>query len=173
MRARVSRGFTIVEAIISMVIIAIAALAMTSVLSLAFSHSSDSLLHTKTAVLAQIYVEEIQGRRFDEMTPVGGTPPCSPATVACGAIGVEGESRTGFDDVDDYHGLDETPPRDALDQPMPEFDGFRVQVAVAYATPGQVTAWQLDDVTDAKVITVTVTTPDGSAREFSAVRGNF
>lgn len=171
---RVSHGFTLVEAIISMMIISIAALAMASALGMAFSHSSDSLLHTKTTQLAQAYVDEIQARRYDELSPVGGTPPCSPLTVACSLVmGVDGESRVAFDDVDDYHGVDDSPPLDSLAQPMPDFAGFRVQVAVTYASAAQVTAWQLDDVSDAKIVTVTVTTPAGKARDFPVVLGNY
>jgi MSHA pilin protein MshD len=171
---RASAGFTLVEAIISMMIISIAALAMASALGMAFSHSSDNLLHTKTMQLAQAYVDEIQARRYDELTPSGGAPPCSPATVACSlTLGVDGESRIAFDDVDDYHGVDDTPPRDSLAQPMPDFAGFRVQVAVSYASAAQVVAWQLDDVSDAKIITVTVTTPAGKSRDFPVVRGNY
>ena len=173
MSGKLQCGFTLVEAIVSMLIIAVAALAMTAALSGAFSSSSDSLLYTKTIQLAQAYTEEIQGRRYDENTPLGGLPPCSSGGPACGAIGAEGESRADFDDVDDYDGLSETPPRNSLDQPMTEFAGFRVDVSVAYANAAQVAAWSLDAATDAKIITVTVTTPDGQARVFPVVRGNF
>ena len=169
MRLRVSRGFTLVETIVSMVIISIAGLAIASALGVAFTHSSDNLLHTKTNQLAQAYIEEIQSRRYDEATPIGGTPPCSP----CGPIGSEGELRTEFDDVDDYDGVDDLPPLNSLAQPMTDFPGFRVQVAVAYASAAQVAAWQLDDTSDAKVITVTVTAPDGASRVFPAIRANF
>ena len=156
-----------------MLIISVAALAMGVALSGAFSRSSDSLLYTKIIQLAQGYTEEIQSRRYDENTPPGGVPPCSSGGPVCGAIGPEGETRVDFDDVDDYDGLSESPPRDSLDQPMTGYDGFTVDVSVAYASAAQVTAWGLDAATDAKVITVTVTTPDGNARAFPVVRGNF
>jgi MSHA pilin protein MshD len=171
--AHVSKGFTLVETIVAMVLISIAALAMASVLGVAFSHSSDSLFNTKTVQLAQAYIEEIQSRRFDETTPLGGTPPCSAATITCSAVGPDGEARTAFDDVDDYHGLNESPPRNAAGAVLSEFSGFRVQVAVSYPTAAQVTAWQLDDASDAKVVVVTVVTPEGKSRDFPFVRGNF
>ena len=156
-----------------MALISIAALAMASALGVAFSHSSDSLLHTKTVQLAQAYIEEIQSRRFDEATPIGGTPPCSVVTVSCSAIGPDSEVRVTFDDVDDYHGLDDLPPLDSLGQPLAEYPGFRVQVEVAYPSAAQLAAWLLDDVSDVKLITVTVTSPDGVVRTFPFVRGNY
>ena len=173
MRAFVNKGFTLVEAIVAMVIISIAALAMASALGVAFSHSSDSLLNTKILQLGHAYLEEIQSRRFDERSGLTGLPPCTPAGVNCGAIGPEGETRRRFDDVDDYHGLVESPPLDANGDPRTEFSGFNVQVNIAYVNATQIAAWQLDDSSDAKVITVTVIAPDGQSRTFQQIRGNY
>lgn len=172
-RAFVNKGFTLVETIVAMVIISIAALAMASSLGVAFSHSSDSLLNTKFLQLGHAYLEEIQSRRFDERSGLTGLPPCTPAGTNCGAVGPEGETRRRFDDVDDYDGLVESPPLDANGDPRTEFPGFSVQVDVAYATATQMTAWQLDDSTDAKIVTVTVIAPDGKSRTFQQIRGNF
>ena len=173
MLKRASQGFTLVETIVSMLVISVAALAMASALGVAFSHSSDSLLYAKSGHLAQAYIEEIQSRRYDENAAPGGKPSCAPATTPCSAIGSDGETRIQFDDVDDYDGLDDLPPRNSLDQPLTDYPGFRVQVAVTYATAAQVTAWQLDDVSDAKLAVVTVTTPDGKSRGYPILRGNY
>lgn len=173
MRKLASQGFTLVEAIVSMLVISVAALAMASSLGVAFSHSSDSLLFAKSGHLAQAYIEEIQARRYDEAAAPGGKPSCAPSTIPCSAIGSDGETRTGFDDVDDYDGLDESPPRNSLDQVLTDYAGFRVQVSVSYASAAQVTAWQLDDVSDAKVVDVSITSPDGKSRSYSSVRANY
>lgn len=173
MKKLVNRGFTLIETIVAMLIISIAALAMASALGFAFARSSDGLLEAKLVYIAQGYLEEIQSRRYDESTPVGGTPPCQPLTSSCGSLGPESETRDTFDDVDDYHGLVESPPRDGQNQPLTQFNGFSAAVTVAYATAGQITDWGLDDTTDAKIVTVTIAAPGGEVRSFPLIRGNF
>ena len=167
------RGFTLVELVVTLVVISIVLLGVTYALSFAFRHQSDGLWQAKAVTLAQSYVEEIMARRYDEATPLGGVPPCSPATLPCTGIGADGEGRTGFDDVDDYHGLDEQPPLDSEGVPRADYAGYRVQVAVAYLTPAQVGDFALDDPTDAKRITVRVTPPGKSAMAFSMLRANY
>lgn len=166
-------GFTLVEAIISMLIVSIAAIAMASSMGLAFQHSADGLLENKAQQLGRAYVEEIRGKRFAEVTPAGGVPPCSSIGTPCGALGAESETRVQFDDVDDYDGLVDAPPRDSEDQIIPGYDRFSVAVSVNYATAGQVALWGLDHASDAKVVTVTVNTVDGQARRFPLVVGNY
>ncbi|XOV84060.1 MAG: prepilin-type N-terminal cleavage/methylation domain-containing protein [bacterium] len=172
MNKLVSSGFTLVETIVAMMIVSIAALAMASALGFAFSRSADGLLEAKVVYVAQAYLEEIQARRYDEVTPTGGTPPCQTA-VPCSSLGPDTESREHFDDVDDYHGLLDSPPRDGLNQVMPGFAGFAVAVDVSYASATQVAAWHLDDASDAKIVSLTVTTPDGHIRPFVMIRGNY
>ena len=92
MNKRVNSGFTLVETIVSMLIISIAALAMASSLGFAFARSSDGLLESKVVYIAQGYLEEIQARRYDEVTPVGGTPPCA-VLIPCSTPGPDAESR--------------------------------------------------------------------------------
>jgi MSHA pilin protein MshD len=173
MSASKQAGFTLIEAIISMVIVSIAAIALAGAMGLAFKHSADGLLDSKSQQLAMAYVEEIRGKRFAEVTPLGGVPPCSSIGTPCGALGPDGETRALFDDVDDYHGVADAPPRDSEDQVVPGFNSFAVAVDVFYATAAQVAAWGLDHASDAKVVTVTVTSADGQARRYPIVIGNY
>lgn len=166
-------GVTLVELIVTMMLISIAVLALSNTLAFAFSHQSDGLYQVKSAMLAKSYLEEISARRYDENTPVGGVPPCSAATLACSVPGSDGETRAQFDDIDDYHGLDETPPVDALGNPLDGYNGYRVEIAVSYADAAQIAAFNLNDATDAKLITVTVTPPGNSSVRFPMLRANF
>jgi MSHA pilin protein MshD len=166
-------GFTLVELVVTMVVIGIAMLGIAFALSFAFARQSDALWQVRTVALAEAYAEEILARRFDEVTPVGGVPPCSPSAMACGPAGDDGELRAEFDDVDDYHELDEQPPLDADGNPRAGYDRYRVQVSVAYLDAGQLAAFGLDHVSDGKLITVRVTPPGQAAIEFPVVRGNF
>lgn len=166
-------GFTLVELIVTMMLISVAVLGISYALSFAFSHQSDGLWQVKSIALAQSYIEEISARRFDEMTPVGGVPPCSASTTACTAPGPEGESRALFDDVDDYDGLNESPPRDAQGSARPGYEGYRVLISVEYMNAGQIGALNLDDATDAKLVLVSVIPPGGSTMSFPVLRTNF
>jgi len=158
-----------------MLVISIAALGVMYTLGLGLRHQSDSLWQTKAVALAESYMEEILARRYDEQSPLGGAPPCSTTTTACSVQSAfnDGETRAQFDDVDDYDGLVEQPPRDPYGNPRPDYDSYRVAVSVVYPNPTQVVALGLDAATDAKLVTVTVSTPEGGAMSFSALRGNF
>ncbi len=168
-------GFTLIELVVTMLIISIAALGVMYSLSLGLRHQSDAIWQPKAVALAESYMEEILGRRYDEQSPPGGTPACSTSTTACSPAGAfsDGEVRAQFDDVDDYDGLVEQPPRDVDGNPRPDYDSYRVAVSVAYATPAQVAQLGLDAATDAKLVTVTVTTQESGSMSFSALRANF
>jgi MSHA pilin protein MshD len=170
-----SRGFTLIELVVAMLILSIAGLGVTYALSMGLQHQSDALWQSKAVALGESYMEEILARRYDEHSPLGGVPPCSPATTACAAAGTfdDGEARIAYDDVDDYDGIDEQPPLDANGNARIGYDSYRVTVSVAYPTAVQIAAFGLDDRTDAKLVTVTVSTPAGGSMSFGAVRGNF
>ncbi len=167
------RGFTLVEMVLTIVIIAIAVAAITGTLAFAFRFQGEGIWRAKAMALADSYLEQILSRRFDETTPPGGNPPCTPATCTGAGAFDDGEARALFDDVDDYDGIDDLPPVDESGAALAGFDGYRVQVAVAYADAGQITAFGLADATDLKVVTLTVTPPGKPAMQFRALKANF
>ncbi|NJN52656.1 MAG: prepilin-type N-terminal cleavage/methylation domain-containing protein [Gammaproteobacteria bacterium] len=169
-----SRGFTLVEVVIAMLLISIAALGISYVLGIGFRHQSDALWQSKAVALAQAYHEEIASRRFDENSPLGGVPPCSASTTACSLATAfdDGELRATFDDVDDYDGLHDAPPLDSQGVIRSGYDSFTVGVTVTYADAALMAALGLDDATDAKRIRVTVSSPEGNL-VFTALRGNY
>ena len=71
---RKADGFTLVELVVTMVVISIAVLGISYALSFAFSRQSDGLWQAKSVALAESYLEEIMARRYDEVTPLGGVP---------------------------------------------------------------------------------------------------
>lgn len=167
-------GFTLVETVITISIVGIALLAISQALSFGLAHSSDGISQARTVNLAQAYFEEISAKRYSETTPAGGIPACSAATTACGPLGSDaGESRTTYDDIDDFDGLLDTPPRDALGNLRSGYESYSVSIAVRYLSPAEVSALGFDDPTDAKRISVQVTPPAQGPEEFVAVYGNF
>lgn len=186
-------GLSLVELIITIVIIAIALVGISAMLNSGLSRNADALIQVRTVALAQAYLDEILGKRYDERTRSRGVPPCrasAPPARQCTAeasFGPDGsETRARFDDVDDYHGLDEgegqiNPLQDARGDTRTGYDNFRVEVDVRYINVGVGEEEEslgvnneLDDQYDAKLITVTVTHSTATTGiDFSAYKSNF
>ena len=151
----------------AIVILSITLVVTLSVISNAVQQSADPLMQHKAVLISQAYFDEILTKPFAEDTPVGGVPASTSASVC--TLGSNGESRIQYDDVDDYHLLDETPPRSQDDTPLTEYAGFRVQVNVSCSG----LALGFGNNYDAKLVTVTVDPPDVGTVTFAAYRGNY
>lgn len=157
-------GMTLIEMVITIVVLGVAMSALISALASGISRSATPLWEGKALELSQAYLDEILAMRFDEAQPVGG------GSVSGCSISSDGQSRSHFNDVDDYHGLTDAPPQlveTAID--MSEYAAYQVTVNVTCA--GTEVGFSSD--LYAKRITVTVTVPGGSARTLSAYKGNF
>lgn len=192
------QGLTLIELVVTIVILAIALVIITQMMNRGLSRSSDTLIELRTATLAKAYIDEILGKRFDENSANNGVPPCRapdgpggvPANRECtvfGSFGSDGgETRSRFDDVDDYTNINEgegpgvlNPLQDAEGNTRTGYDGFQVVIDVRYIDIADEELGlgqnnELDDEYDAKVITVTVShallpTP----YVYSAYKSNF
>ena len=115
--AKSQNGLSLIEAIIFILILAIALGAIISVYIYTTRHSANTMLTLKTVELSQALMDEILSKAYDDNTPNGGgcvdgyaSTSCSSGTTAQGLLvanfGVNaGESRERFDDIDDYHDL--------------------------------------------------------------------
>ncbi|HEY0961436.1 MAG TPA: type II secretion system protein [Pseudomonadales bacterium] len=178
----VQGGFTLIEMVASIVILAIALVGVANMVSLGTGNSANTLLQTRAMALGESYLDEIMGRRFDERSAASGFDPCyglDPMDPErCSAVlGPDpGESsRDRYDDVDDYNGFEEgdgaTLLEDVEGNEREGYENFHVAVAVRYAGDDEVLG--LDE-TDAKLITVTITTRDQEEGwEFSVYRANY
>lgn len=170
-----AHGFTLVELIATIAILAIAAIGISSALAFAMRHQADSMTDAKVVALVQAYSDEIMAKRYDENTPLGGLPACSTATTPCSSAAAfdDGENRADYDDVDDFDGLDDAPPRQLDGTPLTDYASYRVQVNVRYPTPAQASTLGVASSTDAKIIDIVVSDGSGSQQTFSVVRANF
>lgn len=195
-------GLTLIEMIATIVILSIALAGVTFSVQNAVGRSGQELIQLRAVELAQSYLDEILGKRFDENSANNGIPPCrsAPNPRVCTVEGpatfgfnyttpVEpGESSRGrLDDVDDYNGMDEgdggdRPLQDAEGSTRVGYDNFRIQIAVRYTDSGAGGAEEnlgapshiLNYDYDAKLITVTVTYRGLSEGfVFSAYKANF
>ena len=165
MRINSSRetGFTLIELVMMIVILGVGLSGLLGAINYSTQHSADPMIQIRSVELGQRYLDEILPMRFNENSGSGGTPRCSSAdtgTVACAGIGTDGDTRATYDDVDDYHGLTETPAG---------YNGYSVSVAVVAA--GGVDGMPVNPHT--LRIDVTVSDPLSNQMKFSAYRVNF
>ena len=170
-RGKKASGFSLVELIVAIAIFAVAAAGIFGSMSFALGHQSDAIIRTKEEALARSYFEQISARKYDELTPEGGVPRCAPCSLESAFD--DGETRANYDDVDDFDGLDETPPRSDDGTVMTEFPGYRVQIDVRYLDAAEQTLLGMMAAEDAKIVEISVQAPGGRSRTFTSVRANF
>lgn len=162
-------GYSLIELIITIVITSIVIVIFFSLFSPNQLHSITPLFQIKSAELGQAYLEQISLKRFDEFSPIGNAFRCdeNPAIV-CGMILTEESSRILFDDVDDYDGISDNPPKDAVGNILSGFNSFTVNVSVSYAG----TDFGLSN-NILKKIQVTVISPENDQIIFTQYKSNF
>lgn len=144
-------GTTLIELVIAIVIIAIAAGAVLMGLSTSLTQSADPMIRHQAVAIAEAYLEEIALKSFADPD------------------GVDGEaSRDLFDDVDDYDGLVDNGARNQFDAAIANLSDYTVSVDVtaSNALPGIAS-------TDLYLISVTVSHPVNVNFTVSGYRANF
>jgi MSHA pilin protein MshD len=104
---------TLIEVVISIVVIAIAVSAVLGVLSRNVERSADALVVSQAVSIAEAYLEEVSLKPFVDPD------------------GADGEAlRSDFDDVDDYDALVDAGAHDQFGNAIGGLDGYTVSVAV-------------------------------------------
>lgn len=125
------RGFTLIEMIVFVVMVSVALLGFMAGFRATQERAPEPLLVVRANELAYMYLEEIMSRPYDQNDTEDTS--CSDVyfgtgCTAWGDFGPDGETRSGFDDVDDYHLLVEGSARlgeDGITQvPNPACTGF-------------------------------------------------
>src|ERR1700741_1387330 len=116
---RRAAGVTLVELIVAIVIIGVSVAGVMSVYFATIRSSADPMLQQQAQLLAEAYLEEILLKRFYD--PDTGTV-CTGTTT--------GETRALYDNVCDYHLLNNSPPRNQFDVALGGLTGYTVSVAV-------------------------------------------
>jgi len=169
------QGFTLIELIVGIVVLSLSLSIVTTLIAPAEEKSADNILQIKASELAQSLMNDITSRAFDDNSDMSG------GRVRCGepaggdndcttTLGPEtGETnRNLYDDVDDFNGF-----RALVNSTDDLLDGgyaqFEILVTVSYAG----VELGLAEDTLAKRITVRVTTPLGTAIEFTSHKANY
>ena len=152
-------GFSLVEAIVFIVIVSIALAGVLAVMNLTTQRSADPLIRKQAIAVAESLLEEISLQNFTK--PSGGFP--GPYTQA---------NRQYFDSIGDYNGFTTTGiyPIDSS-VVIPSLSGYNiVSVTVASADLGPASNLISSASNNAKIITVTVQGPDGVSVVLSGYR---
>jgi len=144
---RCSRAFTIVEAVISTIIVAVMLVAALTTVGASRVTQHKTSLVSRGQLLAETLMSEIlrQSYKDPEGTPVFG----------CEA-NESGAARAAFDDVDDYHGWSQGPPTAKDGTALSNATGWKWTVTVEWVDPANPTQVRTVE-TNAKRITVAVT----------------
>ncbi|KEK27080.1 type IV pilus modification PilV family protein [Shewanella xiamenensis] len=166
-KAKSQQGFTLIELVVGMLVIAIAIVMLSSMLFPQADRAAKTLHRVKSAELAHSVMNEIWGKRYDQNTNAnGGVPACgSPLGSSCSAnLGPEaGEGRNDFNDVDDYHGLTQHATMLNSSQTYAEaYPNYQLSVTVAFGPAS-----------NTKLVTINVTTPDNEVITYNLVRSNY
>jgi len=158
-----NRGLTFIEILISLIIFTVAMLGFSQIFKVALDTQHRAAQEIIATNLARGLMAEIMAKNFTD-----------PEEGETGALGPNGsETRGTFDDVDDYNGYTESPPRtlgglplDGSTEGRPDYSAFRRSVSVVYCSrsepPSPFTYTcpvAVPPLTDYKRATVTVSCP--------------
>jgi MSHA pilin protein MshD len=140
-------GVTLIELILSMVIISIALTGIFSVMNLTVSHSADPIVEHQAIAIAEAYLEEILLQSFNDPN------------------GTEvGETRVSYDNVADYNGLNDIGAHNQKGDLLTSLSSYNVSVTVVDQTVAGLTP---------KEITVTVSGPGVSGLSLVGYKFNY
>ena len=157
------RGISLVEAVISMLIVAIMAVAaLQTVGSSAVARQTQASQRRGPALASQLMAEILPNHYSEpDETPQFGRE-----------TGESSLSRSSYDDVDDYNGWSSSPPAANDATAMSDLSGWARSVTVQYVAPDNLTTVVGSD-QGVKRITVTVTDPRGRESVLTALRSSY
>ena len=144
------RGVTLIEVVVAIVIVSIAAIAVLGAMSGITARGAQAVVRQQAVAVAEAYLEEVM---LQPIAFPGGAIPTSRAT---------------FNDEDQYNGLNDVGARDQFGNAIALLSGFTVTVAVT-----QTTALTGIAAAQARQINVTVRDPTGLTVVLTGYRANF
>lgn len=159
--ARTSKhGLTLVEVIVSTMIVGVLMVATLNALGAATSSSKSAGNRSVAIGLADDLMAEILNAKYVDP---GNSPVFGPET------GESGTSRTAFNDVDDYNGWSEQPPQAKNGTPLIDRSDWRRRVTVDRVTASDPTTTSMTE-TGVKRITIDVDYKGTNMVEQTAIR---
>lgn len=162
-RKRASAGLTIIEVMVSTVMVGLVLAAATNTVGNVFRARSVTVDLQVGPALARSLLSEILQNPY--------TDPEDPNSSIGRESGESGGQRDRWDDVDDFDGWDASTPESPAGTPLGYGSGWRRQVSVRFVQPTTLMPSAAD--TGLKLITVTVTPASGSPTVLQALRSKL
>jgi MSHA pilin protein MshD len=143
------RGVTLIELVMAVTIVAMAATAVLGAMSSITKRGADVMLQQQAVAVAEAYLEEIL---LKPVADPGGTV----------------TTRSTYDKVDDYNGLSDAGAHDQFGNAISYLGGYNVAVAVA-----QSSAFGGLPAAATRRIDITVTTPTGQNVRLTGYRASY
>ena len=109
-RSKRMAGFSLIELIVTIVILTVAVGTIVSVYSFVTARSADPMIRSQLIAVSEAFMDEITSKEIDPETPI--TDPRSQRNV-----------------IDPYDGETYEPPTDATGEPMAGLDDYRVEIS--------------------------------------------
>lgn len=170
-----SRGFTLIELVVAMVIIAVGVAGILSAFNASVRGSADPVVNKQLLAIAEALLEEVRASSFTYCDPADANAETATSSAGCASvagsegIGPETGNARPYDNVNDYAGLKLDPVSDVAGVAVPNLAGYSASIAVAPVALNTLTAAS----GDALRITVTVTAPGGQAFALDGYRTRY
>jgi MSHA pilin protein MshD len=145
------RGFTLIELIVAITVVALCVTTLMGVIAAVASRSADAVLQQQAIAIAQAYLDEIEQRWVAD-------PNGTPTNIGRGS----------WDLVDQYNGLTDHGAQDQFGTAIAALNAYSVTVAVVHSA-----ALTGISGANARRIDVTVTTPPNVSVTLSGYRTNY
>ena len=145
---RKQQGATLIELIVSIVIISTSLAGVLGLINFTVLHSADPIVQQQAIAIAEAYIEEITALPIDD--------PDSTNT---------GETRATFDDVDDYNGLS--------DNGVQDQSGNAIAALASYTVDVNINRQTINGINDVRIITVNVSRPNTQTISLTAYRAPY
>ncbi|MGR6839399.1 type IV pilus modification PilV family protein [Aliivibrio wodanis] len=179
-------GFSLIENILAIVLSSIVVAGMITIFYPLAQKSSDPIMQVRATELAQMTLQEIFSRRFDEQSDLAGNNERCGEIQNCTSsanLGTDSEpNKSQWDDVDDFitsinnecvNRSDFVAATTMLGLGLPAiYQNYNVCVSVTYPTT-TLDGVTLNSESLIKLVQVTLLTPNNSRIEFSALRSNY
>jgi MSHA pilin protein MshD len=173
---RQDRGFSLVEAVVFIVVIGVGLAGAIMAISTATQDSVDPLIRKQALAIAEALLDEIESMPFTYCDPTDANATTAASAAGCATLpevmGPEpGETRysvtTPFNNVNDYNGFTMNPIRDISNNAITGLGNYTAAVAVAPAGFGVVPA------ASGLLVAVTVTGPSNTTVRVEGYRAQY
>lgn len=160
---KLRRGISLVEVTISMVIVSMTSLAVIQLFGVTAKTRALSSDRTRGLHLAAELLAEIQAQHWTD-------PESGITSFGVRMDEYDGKTRTRYNDIDDYHGWEQSPPLLPDGTEVPGFSGWKRSVTVQYATLDNGSIVTSGIFQRGKLITVTVSRAGREIAQLTAYR---